>query len=642
MQPCHIFIIMTKTSTSKPKASGNTIKNSSSVKAKIPAITPISMVDRLGSKDETDSISKRTKTIRQIEDRLVKNENTLILSLPWIQTNIRNIMKIIAKYDRKSEQYLNSQFEKFEMYSKSIELDIESKIDENTNILENTLDHINEFIAEQEKFKRLEIEGNINDHKQINADIKVIKEETELLINQYKLVEKDIMDIKKVTESEFKDEKTQILTFVKELKTDIKKIDEVFISEKQKTEKAIFGVMDLQKKELNEKIENNLNISKAHQDNSVRSLLAQISTLSTKNNQLVNLITENRKELDSEIKDSITSSKESQDNTIRPLLKQIDLLSAKNNQLVNLITENKDRYNHMLEANIKSSEEHQNNIIKPLLEQMDGLSIKNHQLVKLIDENKDGLSKNKLESVKPILADIKEQLDTLKDTQKSNDYKVMDYVKLIESVQKSETKGSDDLIERLNAIDAILKSKTEQMDKLSTKNNHLVKLIDENRDELSKNKLESVKPILADIKEQLDTLKDTQKSNDSRTIEYMNTLESTQASKADDTELLGRINILEDSQRSNVGLIKEAVNDIKEASKIDSKSREGELVSLLEDYKKRDTERERRMTNMLQCIEQAVENINQKTTTSDANEKSVNDELDGMISELKRIQQESN
>ncbi|MCK5594225.1 MAG: hypothetical protein KAI18_03215, partial [Candidatus Aenigmarchaeota archaeon] len=110
----------------------------------------------------------------------------------------------------------------------------------------------------------------------------------------------------------------------------------------------------------------------------------------------------------------------------------------------------------------------------------------------------------------------------------------------------------------------------------------------------------------------------------------------------DDTELLGRVNILEDSQRSNVGLIKEAVNDIKEASKIDSKSREGELVSLLEDYKKRDTERERRMTNMLQCIEQAVETINQKTTTSDANEKSVNDELDGMISELKRIQQESN
>lgn len=463
-------------SKSKPTVRKTTVKKASLKKkrASVKSIPKVTGSNLNGVSNR--HISQKTRTLKEIEARLEKNENTLMASLPWIRTNVRNIMKVIARYDKNSEQYINSQFEKFEMYSKSIELDIESKIDENTNILGNALDHINRFISEQKNLKRIELEDNIKNNSQIHADINVLKEEFTILIDEYKELEKAIINIKKTTDSKLNEEDTHIIQLVKELKGDIKNIDNVLVSEKQKIKDAVASIVDVQKKEFDDKIKNNLNISKAHQDNLIKSLLAQISTISTKNDQLVKMINDTQ---------------------------------------------------------AKSS----------------------------VDRFKD---------VKLVLGNIKTELGLLKDTQDSNDSRAMDYIKTLGSAQAP-------------------------------------------------------------------------KYDDAELIDRISALESTQKSKSDDTGLIDRINVLENSQRSHVELIKDAVSNLKETSTLNSSAKGGELVSLLETYKKRDAEREKRVSNMLSRIEQAVETINQKAEdTSTVSEKDVSNELDSMISELKKLQQESN
>ncbi|MBW6461643.1 MAG: hypothetical protein K0B07_01185 [DPANN group archaeon] len=766
---------MTKTSpASKFKAPKNVVKNTvkkslfknkvkskqlyseeSYIHKKRESVIPSSITDELNDRNIYNPVPSEINNLRQLEVRLVKNENAIIAGLPWIQTNVRNIMKVIAKYDRVSEQYLNSQFEKFEMYSKSIELDIESKINDNTNILEIALNQINDFIDGQKNLKHLEIEDNINNHKHMNADLNLIKEELTRLINQYKMLEKEITNIKKITESELKEEKINILEFVKELKGDIINLDKVLTSEKQKIEKAIIEVIDAHKKEFNYKLESNINISKEYIDTTINPLSKQIDTIYTKNNQFVKLINENKKRfadiIENKIENNIKISKAYMNSTITPLLKQIDAISIKDNYLVELIDENKKDLEAKLESNINTSKEYIDITIMPLLKQIDTISIKENKLVTLIDSHKKGLdaklesnirlSKEHMDTIKKhmdtTITPLLKQIDTI--STKDNDLvKLIDnnkkdlesklksnieiskayvdttinpllkqidtistkndqLVKLIVENKESFTNTIENKIEEnlkvskkyIDVIkadmDTTITPLLKQIDYISTKNNQLVKLIDKNKEELSHDRLGSFKLLLEDIKTELNTLKNTQKLNDSKMMDYIKVIETVQksesnesselinriksieytqasktndtepldrinsrinlieASKANDTELLNRIDALEVTQRSNEELIKNAVNIIKNNNAEQSNVKNDEFIHLLEVYKERDAEREKRVSNMLMRIEHAVTEINKKTAnvTGDMG-KNINDELDDMISELKRLQQESN
>ncbi|MCK4927662.1 MAG: hypothetical protein KAS11_04280, partial [Candidatus Aenigmarchaeota archaeon] len=174
------------------------------------------------------------KSIKNTDAKLEKIEASLQGGLSQIKEQMKGIIPIIAKYDKKSEQYLIQQFKRFEVYSKDIEGTIDSKFEENSLILNNALDTINRFVKEQEDLRRLEIRENIKDHRQIKADINVIKEEFSTIISEYGKIEKDIESIKK---SELKKEEKHIVGLVTELRKDIKDIDKAIDAEKMNIKK---------------------------------------------------------------------------------------------------------------------------------------------------------------------------------------------------------------------------------------------------------------------------------------------------------------------------------------------------------------------------------------------------------------------
>ena len=479
-----------------------------------------------------------------IGPKYLKNNSTLITSLSQIQTNIRAIMAILAKYDKKSEQYLNSQFEKFEMYSKSIELDIEAQINENTTIFKTALDTVNEFVKEQKQLKQLDIEGNLNEHRQIKADLNIIKEEFTISIDQYKHLEKAVRDMKTQMDSELKDEELNVIKLVTELKADIKNIDNVLDTEMHNVEKSIADMLIIQKKEIDEKIKNNIEITKYSLNNAIEPLLTQIDNLSSKNNRLVHIIEQKEKEALAQKTNDVVSPKTKDyiNDSIEPLLKQIDNLSSKNNRLVNLIEQK--------EKELCSTHNEKAQIIQHM-------------------------------------TNIKTQLSDLNDNQKSNDSKMMSYLTALESEQNKKDDNTE-LINRLNALES----------------------------------------------------EQNKKDDNTELINRLNALESGQNKKDDNIELITRLTALEDVQKTNSQLIKNALDTIAANDKSDSMNNiDDDLTTLLDTYKTRDAEREKRISNMLLRIEQAVETINKNAETSKVSE---TDELDSMISDLKKLQQESN
>ena len=282
------------------------------------------------------------KSVKKTDAKLKIVEASLQGGLSQIKDQMKGIMPILAKYDKKSEQYLIQQFKRFEVYSKDIEGTIDSKFEENSLILNNALDTINRFVKEQEDLRGLEIRENLKDHRQIKADINVIKEEFSTIISEYGKIEKDIDDIKK---SELKKEEKHIVGLVTELRKDIKDIDKAIDSEKMNIKKIVTDVINIEKN----KIDRGLESSRKYVDDNVKLLCGQVATLTARNAQLVKLLEKKEKEYDTNRSDMIyTQSKKIED-----LLKLLDESQRANNEMSNdaikgIKTENEARYDNKL------------------------------------------------------------------------------------------------------------------------------------------------------------------------------------------------------------------------------------------------------------------------------------------------------
>ncbi len=282
------------------------------------------------------------KSIKKTEAKLKKVEASLQGGLSQIREQMKGIMPIIAKYDRKSEQYIIQQFKRFEVYSKDIEGTIDSKFEENSLILNNALDTINRFVKEQEDLRGLEIRENLKDHRQIKADINIMKEEFSTIINEYGKIEKDIEGIKK---SELRKEENHILGLVTELRKDIKDIDKAIDAEKMNIKKIVSDIINIEKK----RMDNSLEGSKKYVDDNVKLLCGQVATLTARNAQLVKLLENKEKEYDTNRSDMI----DTQSKKIEDLLRLLDESQRASNEMSDnaikeIRTENESRYDNKL------------------------------------------------------------------------------------------------------------------------------------------------------------------------------------------------------------------------------------------------------------------------------------------------------
>ncbi|NOQ55650.1 MAG: hypothetical protein GQ477_02470 [Nanohaloarchaea archaeon] len=599
----------------------------------------------------------KSKTIKDLELRLEKNEDILIADLPWIQKNISSIMKAIAKYDRKSEQYLNSQFEKFEMYSKSIELDIESKVQENTTLLRNALGDIDRFLSKQEKIKQLDIENTNKEHRQIKADIKLIKEEFTVSFNQYKDLEKDLIEIRLRIESEFKEEDRHIVKLVRALKEDIKNIDNMLDSEKQKIKESISNVIYTQKKEFDKKIEDNVKISKDYLDANMDQLLKKIQILSSKNNRLIQVIEEKEKESRENLSEDMTAhminlktqlsdikkTQRSNDSKVMDQIKTMDSMFDSEKQkieesMAGMFGAQKKEFDKKIENNVAVSKEYMDATIEPLLRQIKILSSKNNKLVHIIETGEKESSKDMSEDMTAHMTDIKTQLSEFEKAQRSITDKF--------GVQEKEfdKKIENNVAVSKEYMDATIEPLLRQIEALSSKNNKLVHIIEKKEDESPIHIPEEVMSQITVIKTQLLDIEKNQRSNDSKVMDYINNLKSQPDTKYDNAELINRINALESAQKSNEALINASIDTIKTDNEIPSDTDDYDLTNLLETFKKRDDVREKRISNMFERIEQAVSEIQKRSENNTSSEvkNDIGDELDSMISDLKKLQQESN
>lgn len=290
----------------------------------------------------TSSSKSLEKSARKTDAKLKKVETALQGGLSQIKDQMKGIIPIIAKYDRKSEQYLVQQFKRFEVYSKDIEGTIDSKFEENSLILNNALDTINRFVKEQEDLRGLEIRENLKDHRQIKADINVMKEEFSTIISEYGKIEKDIDDIKK---SELKKEEKHIIGLVTELRKDIKDVDKAIDSEKMNIKKIVSDVINIEKKRMDNSLEN----SKKYVDDNVKLLCGQVATLTARNEQLVKLLENKEKEYDTNRSDMI----DTQSKKIEDLLRLLNESQRANNEksdiaIKEIRAENESRYDNKL------------------------------------------------------------------------------------------------------------------------------------------------------------------------------------------------------------------------------------------------------------------------------------------------------
>jgi len=290
----------------------------------------------------SSSVKMLEKSVKKTDAKLKKIEASLQGGLSQIKEQMKGIMPIIAKYDKKSEQYLIQQFKRFEVYSKDIEGTIDSKFEENSLILNNALDTINRFVKEQEDLRGLEIRENLKDHRQIKADINVIKEEFSTIINEYGKIEKDIESIKR---SELKKEEKHIVGLVTELRKDIKDIDKAIDAEKMNIKKIVTDVINIEKN----RIDKGLESSRKYVDDNVKLLCGQVATLTAKNAQLIKLLESKEKEYDTNRSDMI----DTQSKKIEGLLKLLDESQRANNEksdnaIKEIGTENESRYDSKL------------------------------------------------------------------------------------------------------------------------------------------------------------------------------------------------------------------------------------------------------------------------------------------------------
>ena len=231
----------------------------------------------------TSSAKKLEHSFEKTEAKLAKTEKVLSKGFLKLREQTKSIMPIIAKYDKKSEQYLSEQIKKFEFYSKDIEGTIDSKIKENSQILENALSTINLFVKEQEDLRRMEIKDNIKDHRQIKADIDIIKEEFSTIISEYGRIEKDITEIK---ESELRKEENHILELIADLRKDIRDMDKTISAEKLKIKDIMSEIIVSEKKDMKK----DLDASKQYVDSNLGKLCISIDTLSQRNEHLIKVL----------------------------------------------------------------------------------------------------------------------------------------------------------------------------------------------------------------------------------------------------------------------------------------------------------------------------------------------------------------
>ncbi|MEA2004458.1 MAG: hypothetical protein U9O53_05915 [archaeon] len=228
----------------------------------------------------TSSAKKLEHSFEKTEAKLAKTEKVLSKGFLKLREQTKSIMPIIAKYNKKSEQYLSEQIKKFEFYSKDKEETIDSKIKENSEILENALNTINQFIKEQENLRRVEIKDNIKDHRQIKADIDIIKEEFSTIISEYGRIEKDITEIK---ESELRKEENHILELIADLRKDIRDMDKTISAEKLKIKDVMSEIIVSEKKDMKK----DLDSSKQYVDSNLKDLCTSIDALSQRNEHLI-------------------------------------------------------------------------------------------------------------------------------------------------------------------------------------------------------------------------------------------------------------------------------------------------------------------------------------------------------------------
>ncbi len=288
----------------------------------------------------SSSVKILEKSVKKTEAKIGKVEAAINKSLLKTKEQLKSIMPIITRYDKKSEQYIVQQFKRFEVYSKDIEGTIDSKFDEISLILNNALDTINKFVEEQEDLRRLEIRENIKDHRQIKADINVIKEEFSTIINEYGKIEKDIESIKK---SELVKEENHILKLVTDLKKDIKDIDKAIDAEKLNIKKIVSDVINTEKNRIDKSIDS----SRKYVDDNVKQLCSQVATLAARNDQLVKLLEGKEKEYDA-TRSNIISVQSKKIEELLTLLDESLIANVENskNTIREIKTENESRYDN--------------------------------------------------------------------------------------------------------------------------------------------------------------------------------------------------------------------------------------------------------------------------------------------------------
>ncbi len=269
------------------------------------------------------------KSVKKINSKFDKVESELNAGISKINNLCKSITPIIAKYDKNSEKQLNAHFKKFEVYSKSIEDDIEANQNENHKLLDSALDTINNFIKEQENLKALDDEKNTKDHRHMKADINIMKEEFITITDEYGRIEKDINEIRT---SELKKEETHIVKIITDLKKDIKNIDKAIDSEKLNIKRVVADIIDAQKRY----VRTNMEISKKYVDTNLKHLCEKIEDLSSKNRQLINIIEQKEKTYDAEKKNTI----DTQAKKIDDFISGLDNFRAENDrQITNTLSQ---------------------------------------------------------------------------------------------------------------------------------------------------------------------------------------------------------------------------------------------------------------------------------------------------------------